>query len=60
MKHRANKLRNPLHGHPLLHKGGAHEKSQKAKRREEKQALRKAWRSLRGGESMSGLHCCAA
>ena len=53
MKRRSNKIRNPLHGHPLLRKGGVHKKSQKAKRRQEKQALRKAWRSPSGVESVS-------
>jgi len=43
MKRRNNKPRNLLHNHPLLRKGGVHEKTRKAKRRSEKQALRKAW-----------------
>ena len=46
MKNRSNKPRNLLHSHPLLRKGGVHEKTRKAKRRKEKQALRKAWFSL--------------
>ncbi|MCU7843233.1 MAG: hypothetical protein KZQ93_05270 [Candidatus Thiodiazotropha sp. (ex Monitilora ramsayi)] len=46
MKNRSNKPRNLLHNHPLLRKGGVHEKTQKAKRRKEKQALRKGWFSL--------------
>ena len=37
------KPRNTLHNHPLLHKGGVHEKTHKAKRHNDKQALRKAW-----------------
>lgn len=37
------KPRNLLHDHPLLRKGGVHDKTRKAKRRQEKQALRKAW-----------------
>lgn len=41
-----NKERNPLHNHPLLRKGGVHEKSYKAKRKSEKQKLRKEWCSL--------------
>ncbi len=43
MSKRGNKTRNLLHNHPLLRKGGMHEKSRKAKRRSDKQALRKAW-----------------
>lgn len=34
------KLRNPFHNHPLMKKGGVHEKSDKAKRRIEKQKLK--------------------
>ncbi len=40
------KVRNPLHDHPLLRKGGVHDKSKKTKRRCEKQKLRNEWRSL--------------
>lgn len=40
------KPRNPFHDHPLMRKGGTHEKTNKAKRKGEKQALRKEWRSL--------------
>lgn len=36
-------VRNPLHNHPLLGKGGAHRKSGKALRRQHKLALRKEW-----------------
>lgn len=43
MSKSTRKLRNPLHGHPLLGKGGLHKKTHKAKRRNDKQALRKAW-----------------
>ncbi|MES9993986.1 MAG: hypothetical protein ABW098_18705 [Candidatus Thiodiazotropha sp.] len=46
MKRRNNRQRNPLHNHPLLSKGGVHEKTNKAKRRKEKQNLRKGWFSL--------------
>lgn len=34
------RLRNPFHDHPLLKKGGVHEKSDKTKRRIEKQKLK--------------------
>ena len=42
MKHKP-KVRSPLHDHPLMTKGGVHEKSKKAKRRTEKQQLKKEW-----------------
>jgi len=42
MKHKP-KIRNPLHDHPLMKKGGVHEKSKKTKRRTEKQQLKKEW-----------------
>jgi len=32
---------NPYHDHPLLKKGGIHQKSNKAKRKADKQALKK-------------------
>ena len=35
--------RNPFHDHPLLHKGAVHEKTYKAKRRDEKVQLKKEW-----------------
>ena len=38
MKH--VKLRNPFHDHPLMKKGGVHERSDKTKRRIEKQKLK--------------------
>lgn len=41
-----SKARNPFHDHPLMRKGGVHEKSNKAKRKCEKQKLRYEWRSL--------------
>lgn len=40
------KPRNFLHAHPLMRKGGVHEKSNKVKRKGEKQKLRKEWCSL--------------
>ncbi|MFV1982400.1 MAG: hypothetical protein ACC657_02580 [Thiohalomonadales bacterium] len=40
------KARNPLHDHPLMQKGGVHEKSKKTKRRIDKQKLKNEWRSL--------------
>ncbi|MEW8507132.1 MAG: hypothetical protein AB2598_10525 [Candidatus Thiodiazotropha sp.] len=46
MKKRSHRQRNPFYNHPLLSKGCVHEKSHKAKRRSEKQNLRKAWFSL--------------
>jgi hypothetical protein len=46
MKKRCNRPRNLLHNHPLLAKGGVHDKTNKAKRRKQKQSLRKAWFSL--------------
>jgi hypothetical protein len=42
-KRKQNRQRNLLHDHPLLRKGGVHEKSNKAKRRNSRQSLRKAW-----------------
>ena len=36
-------VRNLLHDHPLLRKGGIHEKPDKTKRRNEKQKLKKEW-----------------
>ncbi|MCG7992694.1 MAG: hypothetical protein JAY99_04475 [Candidatus Thiodiazotropha lotti] len=46
MKKKADRARNLLHNHPMLRKGGVHDKSNKAKRRKERQNLRKAWFSL--------------
>ena len=40
-------MRNFLHDHPLLSKGGTHEKSTKAQRQQEKQKLKKLWRYLK-------------
>lgn len=42
----SGRLRNPLYDHPLMRKGGVHEKTNKTKRKGEKQKLRKAWCSL--------------
>ena len=41
-----SKMRNPMHDHPLMRKGGVHEKPYKAKRKDEKQKLKKEWCSL--------------
>ncbi len=35
-KHQGPKRRNPLHDHPLMKKGGKHEKTRKAQRRSQK------------------------
>lgn len=35
--------RNLLHSHPLLNKGGVHQKSNKSKRRLEKVKMKKEW-----------------
>ncbi len=43
--HKSN-ARNPFHNHPLMRKGGVHEKNNKAKRKGEKQKLKKEWCSL--------------
>ncbi|MBI3561554.1 MAG: hypothetical protein HY080_07565 [Gammaproteobacteria bacterium] len=43
MPHKAVKQRNYLHDHPLMKKGGVHQKSNKAKRRAEKQVLQRDW-----------------
>lgn len=40
------RMRNPLHNHPLLKKGGEHRKSNKTLRQQARQALRRGWRSL--------------
>ena len=42
-KRKQNRPRNHLHNHPLLRKGGVHEKTNKAKRRNSRQSLHKAW-----------------
>lgn len=43
---RVAKPRNPLHDHPLMRKGGVHEKSDKVKRKAEKQKLKREWGCL--------------
>ena len=40
------KVRNPLHDHPLLQKGGVHEKPKKSLRRIARQQLKKEWSVL--------------
>ncbi|MDH5355007.1 MAG: hypothetical protein OEY09_11240 [Gammaproteobacteria bacterium] len=42
-----NVFRNPLHDHPLMKRGGVHEKTKKAQRQQDKQQLKKLWRYLR-------------
>ena len=41
------KPRNPFHNHPLMQKGGVHEKTNKQKRKGEKQKWKKEWCYLR-------------
>lgn len=41
-----NIARNPFHNHPLMLKGGVHEKTHKAIRKGMKQKLKKEWCSL--------------
>ena len=43
MSKNKRKLRNTLHDHPLLQKGGVHQKPEKAVRRQEKIKLKKEW-----------------
>ena len=45
-KQRKSKARNPFHDHPLMRKGGVHEKPNKTKRANEKQKLKREWCSL--------------
>ena len=45
-RRRESKQRNLLHDHPLMRKGGVHEKPYKAKRMVEKQKMKKEWCSL--------------
>ena len=40
-------MRNTLHDHPLMKRGGVHEKSVKAQRQQEKMQLKKLWRYLK-------------
>jgi hypothetical protein len=49
-------IRNLLHDHPLLGKGGAHRKSGKALRRREKLVLRKEWRDPMAYGAMGSHH----
>ncbi|MFI0376200.1 MAG: hypothetical protein ACH253_08500 [Candidatus Thiodiazotropha sp.] len=46
MKNKTRKPGNLLHNHPMLRKGGVHDKTNKAHRRKAKQNPRKAWFSL--------------
>lgn len=41
---RKSAARNPFHDHPLMRKGGVHEKDNKAKRKGDKQRLKQEWR----------------
>jgi hypothetical protein len=43
---RKSKTRNPLHDHPLMRKGGVHEKTYKTMRKYEKQKLKREWSCL--------------
>lgn len=40
-------VRNPLHDHPLMKRGGVHEKTKKAQRQQDKVQLKKLWRYLK-------------
>jgi hypothetical protein len=42
-KQKQNRARNILHDHPMLRKGGVHQKSNKALRRKDRQKLKKDW-----------------
>jgi len=42
-KPKHNRTRNMLHDHPLLRKGGVHQKTNKVKRRGDKQKLKQDW-----------------
>ena len=46
MTDNSKNLRNPLHNHPLMRKGGVHQKPDKAKRQHEKHKIRKEWGCL--------------
>jgi len=52
------KARNLLHDHPLMKKGGIHEKTKKSKRHQDKIQLKKGWPDL--GEAIRQLLTCAA
>ena len=45
-KRKQEKPRNPFHDHPLMSKGGIHEKNNKQKRKRDKQKWKKEWCSL--------------
>lgn len=45
-KKQVSRLRNLLHDHPLMRKGGVHDKTNKQKRTAEKQQWKKEWGSL--------------
>ena len=45
MSAKRKKPRNPLHAHPLLGKGGVHDKSNKTRRRHDKVQLRREYPS---------------
>ena len=40
-------MRNPLHNHPLMKRGGVHGKSGKAQRQQDKQVLKRQWRDAK-------------
>lgn len=42
-KNKPQRARNILHDHPLMRKGGVHQKSNKAQRRKDKQNLKRDW-----------------
>ncbi len=46
IKIKITKVRNPLYAHPLLKKGGVHDKSRKVNRQGDKQKLKIEWGSL--------------
>lgn len=56
--HKRRKMRNPLANDPLLRKGGVHEKTHKAKRSSDKQALRK--KVMNHGDSSPDLFSLAS
>lgn len=48
MKQRNKRARNPFHDHPLMRKGGVHDRTNKQKRKSDKQDWKKEWCSLAG------------
>ena len=42
-KQNQQKQRNPFHDHPMMKKGGIHEKTNKQKRKGDKQKWKKEW-----------------